>query len=65
MSFIVETKLPQPDLDDGEWYPVIDLQKSKIVPQVLLFQTRESAESWAEGHSVKGHEWRVVEYEVQ
>lgn len=61
MAFIIETKLP----DYEDWYPVIDLDKSKIHPQVKKFETEQQAIAWAEKYSVKNHEWRVVEDEVQ
>jgi len=61
MYYVVETKLP--DYDD--WYPVIDVEKSKLHPQVLKFDTKEAAESWASKHAVKNHDWKVVEYESE
>ena len=44
MKYIVETQLP--DYDD--WYPAIDLDKSKIYPAVKTFDTKEEAEAWAQ-----------------
>lgn len=61
MTFIIETKLP----DYEDWYPVIDLDNSKVHPQIKKFATEEQATEWAKSHSVKDHEWRVVEDGVQ
>lgn len=61
MKYVIETKLP--DYDD--WYPAIDLELSKLKPTVRKFDTREAAEAWGEKHSISGHEWRVVEDEIQ
>lgn len=58
MKYIVETKLP----DYDNWYPAIDLDKSKIYPEIKRFNTKEEAETWAQAHQVSmNHEWRVVE----
>jgi hypothetical protein len=58
MYFVIETQLP----DYEEWYPVIDVDNSRLQPIVKKFQTREQAEAWAEKHSVSNHKWRVVEH---
>jgi hypothetical protein len=61
MTFIIETKLP----DYEDWYPVIDVDNSTVVPKPKYFYTEEQAKAWAEKYVVDTHEWRVTENESE
>jgi len=61
MSYVVETKLE----DDGQWFVVIDTEKSRVLPKSKVFETEDQATSWAQSNLEKVPEgfWRVVEAE--
>ena len=61
MKYIVETQLPE----YGSWHPVIDLDKSKVYPQIIKFDTREEADAWAKNSLMVKDSWRVVEDESE
>ena len=58
MTYVVETRTDE----DSDWYVVIDVENSKVLPVHKEFPTEEVAEQWASKNleKVKRENWKVT-----
>lgn len=58
MTYVIETRTEQ----EKDWYVVIDVELSKVLPVHKEFPTEEVATQWAESNlsSVSRENWRVT-----